>query len=162
MKSKQPPPRESSGPNLANVEPLFGRPQFDIPEIPGDLTLVDDSLMMQLFSQFVQWQNYASYQFAEAEVEEEKAEANVKRLEAEHMVLNWGAAKDKVTLSRAQQAMDPAIDQAKQQLLVAYAKRKLTAVIYGNCERCAQLLSRELSRRLGRDPVERRSMRWSP
>jgi len=118
--------------------------------------------MMALFSQFVQWQNYAAYQFAEAEVAEEKAEATVKRMEAEHMVMNWGAAKDKVTLSRAQQATDPAIDRAKQDLLVAYAQRKLTAVVYGNCERCAQLISRELSRRLGRDPVERRSMRWSP
>jgi RNA polymerase-binding transcription factor DksA len=147
---------------LANVEPLFGRPQFDIPEIPPDLTGVDDTTMMALFSQFVQWQNYAAYQFAEAEVAEEKAEATVKRMEAEHMVMNWGAAKDKVTLSRAQQATDPAIDRAKQDLLVAYAQRKLTAVVYGNCERCAQLISRELSRRLGRDPVERRSMRWSP
>jgi RNA polymerase-binding transcription factor DksA len=147
---------------LANVEPLFGRPQFDIPDLPPDLTGVDDRLMMSLFSEFVQWQNYAAYQFAEAEVAEERAEANVKRMEAEHMVLNWGAAKDKVTLSRAQQAVDPAIDRAKQELLVAYANRKLSSVIYGNCERCAQLISRELSRRLGRDPVERRTNRWSP
>ena len=35
-------------------------------------------------------------------------------------------------------------------------------VVYENCERCAFIVSRELSRRIGRDPSERRQNRWNP
>lgn len=117
---------------------------------------------MKLFSQYVEWQNYAAVQFAEAEVAEARAEANVKFEEATNMVTNWTNAKDKVTVARAEMAMAPEVNKARQDLLVAYAKRKLTAVVYGNCERCAQLVSRELTRRVGASPVERRNLRWNP
>ena len=57
------------------------------------------------------------------------------------------------------QAVDPEIAKAKDDLLNAYARRKMAQVVYENCERSAAALSRELTRRLGRDPMERRNMR---
>lgn len=119
---------------------------------------------MELFSQYVQWQNYAAVEFTRAEVAEEEAERNVKRLEAEHMVLNWSAAKDKVTLARAQQAVDPAIDAAKSEQLRTYAHRKMAQVVYENCERCSNLVSRELTRRVGgrQERIRGRHDRWNP
>ena len=138
-------------------------PRYDIPEIPDDITIVSEERLMQMFMQFVGWQTFAATEFAAAEVEEERADRLVRRLEAQHMVLNWGAAKDKVTLARAQQAMDPEIDRAKNKQLEAYASRKMRQVVYENCVACAAALSRELTRRTGRGgDVERRATRWSP
>lgn len=147
---------------MASVEPLFGQPKFEIPELSDDITIVGDDQLMQHFIRFTAWQNYAATQLAEAEVTEERYDRLVRQLEAEHMVLNWGAAKDKVTLSRAQQAIDPGVAHARREQMEAYAKRKMIQVVYANCERSAAALSRELTRRIGREPIERRNMRWSP
>jgi hypothetical protein len=140
----------------------FGRPDFDVPEIPEDITIVSDEFLMQLFSRYVSWQNYAAAELARTEVDESRAEANVRYVEARSMVGNWAGSSDKVTVARAAQTLDPEVEQARQDLLVAYAARKMTAVINANCERTAALISRELSRRIGRDGVERRQMRWAP
>jgi hypothetical protein len=116
---------------------------------------------MQLFSQFVEWQNYAATQFAEAEVNEAKAEASAKFVEAQKMVGNW-STNDKVTVARAEMALDPEVDKARTDVIKAYAVRKMQAVMYENCERCANLISRELSRRIGAGPTQRRQGRWQP
>lgn len=116
---------------------------------------------MQLFSEFVQWQNFAATEFAVAEVEEEQAEANVRRLTAEGFVLNFGGS-SKVTETRAAIDASPEMTKARDRVLAAYAKRKMTGVMYSNCERTAALLSRELTRRVGREPVTGRQARWSP
>ena len=116
---------------------------------------------MILFSEFTSWLNFAAVRFAEAEVEEERAEANLKYAETALMV----AAAPKpgsVLTARAAGAMDPKVIVAKDRVLDAYALRKLTAVMYGNCERCVNLISRELSRRIGRDGPERRQTRMNP
>jgi len=116
---------------------------------------------MQLFVEFTGWQNYAATQFAEAEVEEERAEAKVRYLEATGMVKAFGG-KVKVTEVRAEIATDPKVVEARGDVLSAYAKRKLTKVIYDNCERSVFVVSRELSRRIGAAGSERRSNRWTP
>ena len=116
---------------------------------------------MDLFSIYTQWQNFAATELAEAEVEEAKCEAVVKYQEAAHMVSNWDA-KDKVTVARAEFTIAPDVVEARKNHLTAYAMRKMAAVVYDNCDRTCKLLSRELTRRLGRDPWERRQMRWTP
>ena len=137
-------------------------PRYDVPEIPDDVTIISDERLMQIFLRFVAWQNFAATEFAAAEVEEERCDRHVKFLEAQHMVLNWSAAKDKVTVARAQMALDPEIDKAKNKQMEAYAQRKMRQVVYDNCAASAAALSRELTRRLGRDGVERRVGRWAP
>jgi len=157
----QQPPSSSGGsaPQLASA--LFSRPQYDLPDLPTNLTDLNDDVLMTLFSQYTGWMNFAATQLAEAEVTEAKAEAQVKFLEAQGMVKNWDP-KAKVTTIRAELATDPKIEAAKGDVLTAYAARKMTQVVYDNCERSVFVVSRELSRRIGASGVERRNLRWNP
>lgn len=138
----------------------FGRPSFEVPNIPGDLTIISDDRLMQLFSEYVQWQNFAATEFALAEVEEERAEASVRRIEAEGLILAPSNAK--VTDTRAAINTTVVMKDARDRVLDAYARRKMTGVMAGNCERTAALLSRELTRRVGGGDINRRQMRWQP
>ena len=140
---------------------LFQQPEFDLPDLPTNLTDLNDPTLMELFSEFTAWQNYAAVNQAEAEVGEATAEANQRFVEAQAMVKGWGA-KDKVTVAKAELANDPEVAEARDAVLGAYAKRKLAQVIYANCERCVFVISRELSRRIGAVGYERRSNRWNP
>jgi hypothetical protein len=152
----------STEPSSPSVGVPFGMPRYDVPEIPDDVTIISDERLMQIYLRFVAWQNFAATEFAAAEVVEEQCDRRVRFLEAQHMVLNWTAAKDKVTLARAQMAMDPEVEKAKQEQMNAYAKRKMRQVVYDNCAASAAALSRELTRRLGRESSERRASRWAP
>ena len=115
---------------------------------------------MTLFSEFTSWQNFAATKFAEAEVEETRAEAAVRYQEA--IVMMQAPVGDRVTVTKALMTGVPEVVAARDRVIQAYANRKMTSVVYGNCERVVSLISRELSRRIGREPTERRSMRWSP
>jgi hypothetical protein len=114
---------------------------------------------MRLFSEYVAWQNYAATQLVEHEVEETRAEADVRRISAEGLVLGRGG---KVTETKAEIATSDVMQRAQDRVIDAYAKRKVTGIIYANCERVVNLLSRELTRRVGRETPERRMNRWSP
>jgi RNA polymerase-binding transcription factor DksA len=116
---------------------------------------------MRLFTQYVAWQNFTAAEFAQAQVAEAQAEAEVKYVEAQNMVGNW-SSQDKVTVARAEMALAPEVNNARKAHLQTYANRKLLEVVYGNCERCAQLVSRELTRRGNASPLERRQQRWTP
>ena len=139
----------------------FGRPDYDIPDLPRDITVLGDDDLMRMFSEYVAWQNFAATEFASAEVNEERAEAHVKRVQAMAMV-TANPAKGAVTTARASNLLSPEVERALQDALNAYASRKMTQVILGNCERCAALVSRELSRRIGSSGVERRNQRMMP
>lgn len=115
---------------------------------------------MALFAEYVAWQNYAATEFAMAEVTEEKAEANVKRVSAQELILANPKA-GTVTTAKAGITLSSDWEKAEQDRLNAYAARKMTQVVLQNCERCAALISRELSRRIGATGVERRQMRWN-
>jgi hypothetical protein len=94
-------------------------------------------------------------------VAEERAEASVRRIEAEGLVLG-SAPGSKVTEVKAMINTTKGMMAARDDVLDAYAKRKLTEVMMQNCERTAALLSRELSRRIGGSDLTRRQMRWQP
>lgn len=142
--------------------PIFGRPDGEIPDLPVELTTMSDDLLMELFSRYTAWMNYAAVEMSNAEVGEATAEASVRFVEAQAMVKGWGGSKDKVTVAKAEMTNDPEVTAARDALLGAYARRKLTQVIYANCERCVFVISRELSRRIGNVGYERRASRWNP
>jgi hypothetical protein len=154
-------PSASNGPPPQSGGSLFEQPEYDLPDLPVNLTDINDDTLMELFVQFTGWQNYAAVQLAEAEVEESKAIADVKFLEAQGMVRNFGA-RSTVTQVRAATATTTEMERARTDELNAYAKRKLTKVIYENCERSVFVISRELSRRIGQAGGERRIGRWMP
>jgi len=124
--------------------------------------MLGDEDLMRMFSAYVAWQNYAATEFAQAEVNEERTEANVKRVQAMAMI-NASPTKGTVTVTRASNLLSPEVERALQAALDAYATRKMTQVILSNCERCAALVSRELSRRIGgMNTVDRRQQRLFP
>jgi cell division ATPase FtsA len=123
---------------------------------------MSDDLLMELFARYTAWQNYAAVEMSNSEVAEASAEANVRFTEAQAMVKGWGGSKDKVTVAKAEMTNDTEVVEARDKLLGAYARRKMTQVIYANCERCVFVISRELSRRIGNVGFERRNNRWNP
>lgn len=85
---------------------------------------------------------------------------------AQAMVLlsNWtGPKEDRVVVAKAQRDTDPEVTARREEHLRRYAVRKLTAMLFSNAERDASVVSRELSRRIGRQEVhERRVNKWTP
>lgn len=114
---------------------------------------------MRLFSLYVAWNSYLDVMRVQAEIDEASAETDVKVLEATTMT-GWGP-KDKVTFARAERDLDPTVIAARQKFETVKAKRKIFMVMCGNMDRGAALLSRELSRRIGRAPVEGRYAGWN-
>jgi hypothetical protein len=115
---------------------------------------------MERFREFVAWQNYAAEMLVKAEVAEHEAEARLHYVEAQALMKDWDG-KGTVKARKAEIADDQEVEAASAERLAKYAERKYTKMIYDNCERSASLLSRELSRRIGREGAERRNARWS-
>lgn len=113
---------------------------------------------MEHFSKQLAWQNYLATQVAQAEIIEAEAEAHLKTQEA--LVMLNGSKK--VTEARAERDVDSNVVEARGEYLTAKAKRKLLQVTMENRERCVNLISRELTRRVGREGNSRRNDRWTP
>jgi hypothetical protein len=94
-----------------------------------------------------------------AEVDERWAEAAMDKERA--LALLAGTAKD-VTRTKAMAYESEEYLRVEATYHEAMAYRKLVSVLYANAERWSALLSRELTRRVNRDPRERRSERGSP
>lgn len=119
---------------------------------------------MELFALYTAWANFIDVRRVEAEIEEATAETGFKLLEASGIVSGWGiqpADDRKVTVARAEAHLHPDFLAARDRFDQAKARRKMLAVLSTNMERAAALLSRELSRRIGRAPVEGRAASWS-
>jgi hypothetical protein len=154
--SSKPTPRFGGG--LFNVD----EPRFDIPEIPDDLTAIDDKELMQLFSREVAWCNFFAARLSEAQVVEKYAEADLKIAELHGFIAAESKGKQSVTAQRAQRDMEPEVEAARLKALEAWAQRKAFEMAFESRERCSQLYSRELTRRTGGLATERRDRRWNP
>ena len=113
---------------------------------------------MEHFSKQLSWQNFLATQVAQAEIDESEAEAHLKTQEA-LVMLNSGK---KVTDARNERDIDDRVVQARDSYLTFKAKRKMLQVMMENRERCSNLISRELTRRVGREGNTRRNDRWNP
>lgn len=147
----------NEAPPLNDAERFDPKPEFEVPELPWDITEVSDALLMEHFSKQLAWQNFFATQVAQAEIEEAEAEAHLKTQEAVVMLTG-----KKVTEARAERDVDENVQAARQEYLVARARRKMLQVTMENRERCANLISRELTRRVGREGNQRRNDRWNP
>jgi hypothetical protein len=117
---------------------------------------------MELFAVYVAWNNFLDVQRVRAEIEEANAETELKVLEATGIAAGWIDPKEsRVTVLRAEAKLDPEYVSAHVRFDQSKARRKMLAVLCNNMERGAALLSRELSRRIGRAPVEGRAASWS-
>lgn len=109
------------------------------------------------------WVSYSKAQLVVAEIEEEKAASDIKIAEASELIGQWDAESkgDRVTIAKARRDIAPMVVDKQNAHLQARAYRKLVESVFDRCERGAQVLSRELSRRIGMAPKERASHRFS-
>lgn len=143
--------------------PLAEQPAGDFPELPIYLDELVDSELMELYTKFVSWGSYAKSELVLAEIAEERAATSQKFSEATTLISQWGegAKGDTVTLAKARRDVDPQVIEETDKYLQARAFRKLTESVFERCERGAQVISRELSRRISMAPQERRQGKYT-
>jgi hypothetical protein len=118
---------------------------------------------MDLYTEFMSWVSYAKAEMVNAEIAEER-EANALRvLEARVLIEQWGteAKGETVTIAKARRDVDPRVVSQQDEHRQSRAYRKLVEAMFDRCERGAQLLSRELSRRIGLHSKENRGSRFN-
>ena len=123
--------------------------QSDQPLMPKDISNLDSDALSKLFTELTAWSNYVAGQLAAAQVDEKTLEKRKDFLEAK-LFLAKDTAKvkgERVTLIKAQVMADDAYMDLEEQLLKAYAYRKMIEVIANNFERDIALVSREVTRR---------------
>ena len=143
--------------------PVWDRPEYEFPRVPSDLTAVDDEDLMLLYSVLTAWADFASTQVSCAQVDERAASNELSQKESMLMAAlkGNGAAKDRVTYTKAQVAADDSIAALKAEVEERHAYRKVVESLLNNIERDSALVSRELTRRTAsrnRTPTSR----WSP
>jgi len=158
---------------LALKSPLMGDffSKFSLPDKPGDvlpelppyLDDMPDADLMELYREFISWGSYAKAELVLAEITEERTANQQKFKEATILISQWGEGSkgDTVTLAKARRDTDPSVVEALEEYAHARAVRKLTESVFERCERSAQVLSRELSRRISMAPQERRQGRYT-
>jgi hypothetical protein len=138
------------------------KPDYEIPELPRDITELVDEDLMELFVTITAWNDYVAPQLAVAAIDEREADRYVSTLEATALISNWkGGSGDRVTIAKAQIALDPKVIDAKQTLDEKHAYRKLVETLLQNIERDAALVSRELTRRTSNSGVTQRARRFT-
>lgn len=134
------------------------RPEQAIPKVPDDITELGDRDLIGMMTLLTRWAEHLGVQLAMAEVDERWAEAGMDKERS--LALLAGTAKD-VTQRKAKAYESEAYLEAEEKYHEAMAYRKLVSVLFTNSERWSALLSRELTRRVNRDPRERRSERYN-
>lgn len=137
---------------------LPARPRQQIPEVPEDITDLGDRELLGMMTLLTRWAEHLGVQLAMAEVDERWVEAAMEKERA--LALLGGSAKD-VTRTKAKAYESESYLEAEEKYHEAMAYRKLVGVLYNNADRWSALLSRELTRRVNRDPRERRSERYN-
>jgi hypothetical protein len=135
----------------------FRRPEYDIPEIPQHLTEITDMHLMDLFAQYVAWQNFVDQEYVSMEIAEVRAQSAKDVATARAMVVS-----DAKQVTQQKAISSIATEEINDMWVTAKANRKAVGIQKDALERLANLVSRELSRRIGRGPTQRRSDRFTP
>lgn len=142
---------------------LPDRPSASIPDLPHDMDDLSDSDLMEAYREFVAWVSFAKAELVKAEIAEEYEAHTLRVTEAHCLIQQWDteSKSDRVTLAKARRDVDPQVVSQQEALLAARAYRKLSEALFDRCERGAQLLSRELTRRVGGGQRDVRNARMS-
>jgi hypothetical protein len=121
---------------------------IDIPDFPEDITLVDDSELMDMASKYMENYNFLLTQVACAELAITEQEEQLDFKTAEMLItLSESGSKMTATLIKAHITTDTLIKSMSDRMLKAKAYHKLLKAMLDNAERSYQLTSRELTRR---------------
>ena len=137
------------------------RPKGESPEIDpdDDYAAWSDHEVIAEMQVFTRWADYLVVQLALAEASEATAERFHRRVRDVAM-LQIEAPKGQILAAKAAAALSDEVIEAEDEAAQAKVYRKLLEGLYENVIRDAALLSRELTRRVGREGPERRDRRW--
>lgn len=157
---------------LAPSHPIMGdflskfslpdRPGGTVPDLPNFLDEMPENVLMESYTLFMSWMSYSKAELVMAEIAEERAANDLKLTESMTLIGQWDEKTkgDTVTLAKARRDVSPEVVRAQETYSERRAYRKLVESVFERCERGAQLLSRELSRRISLAPQERRQGKY--
>jgi len=140
------------------------QPENQIPILPESLDELSDNALMNLYAEFMAWVSYTHAELIKAEIDEDR-KAHILKVTEAKAIIDQTVEKvkgDTVTLAKARRDIDENVLEAQDIYLESRAYRKLTDTVFQRCERGAQVLSRELSRRIGLAPKEYKNARYNP
>ena len=128
---------------------LIPEPRYENAKLPHDITDLDGDQLAEMFTILTSWADFFASKLTKAQIEEKNAESKLDYETAKLTVELLGKATktDKVTLTKAQIAIDPTIVDLKDKLSEKYAQRKVWELLLTNQERDITLVSREITRR---------------
>jgi hypothetical protein len=139
------------------------KPAPELPDLPQHLDDLPDDEFMSVYSEFIAWVSYTKSELVKAEIEEDRAENAKRFIEAQVLIEQWGTdakSSDRVTVAKARRDTDRRVVKQQEEYLQARAYRKLVESVFERCDRAAQLLSRELTRRTSTSPRDSRAARY--
>jgi len=118
---------------------------------------------MNLLVKFTKYQDYVSGQLAETEIDESSAEAMLDLAKAKSLSKGWSKdSNSRVAVQKAEAQSNPEVIRLTESHAMFKARRKLLTIMADSMARDAAVVSREISRRIGRDGPERRVDRFTP
>lgn len=143
---------------------LPDQPGSQYPQLPSDITMVDDDGLMEYFSELTAWGDFIASKVAFAGVEERHAQRALDLAEATATSRHWtGASGERVAVMKKRVAEDPEVVRALSELDRRHAYRKVIEVMQDNNDRDTSLISRELTRRTSQQgSMVKRRDRWVP
>ncbi|NBT46495.1 MAG: hypothetical protein EBT07_01575 [Actinobacteria bacterium] len=117
--------------------------------LPKELTSLDSDDLSDLFARLTAWSDFVSHQLSAAQIDERSAEKRLDFSESRLLVEKMGTSVkgERITLIKAQIAIDPTISKLRDAVDEAYAYRKMIETVFYNLERDITLISREITRR---------------
>jgi hypothetical protein len=134
--------------------------RVDRPNMPEDITQLQDEDLMVLYTQFIAYSDFLNTQLACAIIDEKDIERQISISEAENMISQGANTKLTVTAMKASMEVNPEVRDIKIRHLQKYAYRKLLETIANNTERHSAVCSRELTRRTAGDNFKTRSRKF--
>lgn len=158
----------------ARVAADLARQELDPPEQPKrasaeiseDISDAEDRTLIGMMVNQTAWADYAAGQLAVAEIDLEEIESAMRQMREQHLVTTYDdhAAEDApeskkkgVTVRKAELFGQETYKTLESGRLNAYARRRLLLARFESFSRREAVLSRELTRRTGRDGPQRRS-----
>jgi|TARA_R110000803_G_scaffold31437_2_gene70118 hypothetical protein len=125
------------------------KPTMEVGQLPSDITMLSSEQIGEKFTVLTAWADYASTQMAIAVIEERSSQRRLDFLQNKLLLQKMGTAikGERITLVKAQIAVDQDIQDLTLEYEEKYAYRKLVEMMLNNFERDISLVSREVTRR---------------
>lgn len=130
------------------------KPTYEITPLPPDITSLSSEQLAEMFTVLTGWADYTASQLAQAQIDERAAQRaldfKVSKLTVE--LLGKSSKTDKVSLIKAQIAINDEVVALEDTFEEKYARRKILEMMLNNQERDITLVSREITRRTAGGP----------